>query len=189
MSICENYQKKFKQKAEIMDKNAIARAITRISFEIIERKKGVDNLYLVGLISRGFFIAKRIAEKIEETEKISLKVGRLDITPFRDDVKENTEDLSEIPFDIENKKIILVDDVLFTGRSTRAAIDALMERGRPKNIQLAALIDRGHRELPIRADYIGKNLPTSREENVKVQMVEKDGIDRVVIVVEEKWNL
>lgn len=179
MGACD---KIYSEKAEIMDQNAIKRAITRISFEIIERNKGVENLFLVGLISRGFFIAKRISKKIEETENIALPVGRLDITPFRDDMRENRDDFSDIPFDIENKKIILVDDVLFTGRSTRAAIDALMERGRPKNIQLAALIDRGHRELPIRADYVGKNLPTSREEIVKVQMTEKDGIDRVFIL-------
>lgn len=188
MNVIEVAEKLYHEKAVIMDESAIKRAITRISFEIIERNKGVENLHLVGLISRGFFIAKRISQKIEEVENISLPVGRLDITQYRDDVEsidDKTKDLSDIPFDIENRKIILVDDVLFTGRSTRAAFDALMERGRPKNIQLAALVDRGHRELPIRADYIGKNLPTSRDEIVKVLMKEKDGIDKVVILIKD----
>lgn len=170
------------EKAEIMDEKAIARAITRISFEIIERNKGSENLYLIGLMSRGAYLAERLADKIGSVEGRAVPSGRLDITHFRDD-KRNvaSEDKSDIPFDIENKKIVIVDDVIFTGRSSRAAIDAVMSRGRPLLIQLAVLVDRGHRELPIRADYIGKNLPSSRDEIVKVMMKEKDGADRVVI--------
>ena len=169
-------------KAEILDESAIARAVTRISFEILERNKGTEGLCLIGLFSRGAVLAKRIAAKIAEVEGSDIPVGLLDITPFRDD-KPKTEvtDNSEIGFDIEGKRVVIVDDVIFTGRTARAAIDGLMSRGRPELIQLAALIDRGHRELPIRADYIGKNLPTSREETVKVMVAELDGCDKVVI--------
>ena len=169
-------------KAEILDESAINRAVTRISFEIIERNKGTDGLCLVGLFSRGAVLAKRIAAKINEVEGIEVPVGLLDITPFRDDKpRGSAEDSSEIDFDITDKRVVIVDDVIFTGRSARAAIDGLMTRGRPKVIQLASLIDRGHRELPIRADYIGKNLPTSHEETVKVMVKELDGCDKVVI--------
>ncbi len=169
-------------KAEILDESAIARAVTRISFEIIERNKGTEDLCLIGLFSRGAVLAKRIAAKIAEVEGREIPVGLLDITPFRDD-KPRTEvtDNSEIDFDIEGRKVVIVDDVIFTGRTARAAIDGLMSRGRPELIQLASLIDRGHRELPIRADYIGKNLPTSREETVRVMVAELDGCDKVVI--------
>ncbi len=169
-------------KAEILDESSISRAVTRISFEIIERNKGTDGLCLVGLFSRGAVLAKRIAAKINEVEGIEVPVGLLDITPFRDDKpRGGSEDASEIDFDITDKRVVIVDDVIFTGRSARAAIDGLMTRGRPMLIQLAALIDRGHRELPIRADYIGKNLPTSHEETVKVMVRELDGCDKVVI--------
>ncbi|MGN0649652.1 MAG: bifunctional pyr operon transcriptional regulator/uracil phosphoribosyltransferase PyrR [Oscillospiraceae bacterium] len=169
-------------KAEILDESAIARAVTRISFEIIERNKGTEGLCLIGLFSRGAVLAKRIAAKIAEVEGIDIPVGLLDITPFRDDKRrEISDDLSRIDFDINDKRVIIVDDVIFTGRTARAAMDGLMSRGRPTVIQLAALIDRGHRELPIRADYIGKNLPTSREEMVKVMVKELDGADKVVI--------
>lgn len=169
-------------KAEILDESAIARAVTRISFEILERNKGTEGLCLIGLFSRGAVLAKRIAAKIAEVEGSDVPVGLLDITPFRDDKpKQGVCDNSRIDFDIMDKRVIIVDDVIFTGRSARAAIDALMSRGRPTLIQLAALIDRGHRELPIRADYIGKNLPTSREEIVKVMVNELDGSDKVVI--------
>ncbi len=169
-------------KAEILDESAIARAVTRISFEILERNKGTDGLCLIGLFSRGAVLAKRIAAKIAEVEGSDIPVGLLDITPFRDDKPRNeVEDNSEIDFDIEGKRVVIVDDVIFTGRTARAAIDGLMSRGRPELIQLASLIDRGHRELPIRADYIGKNLPTSREETVKVMVAELDGCDKVVI--------
>ena len=161
------------QKAEIMDESSMARAVTRISFEMIERNKGTDSLCLIGLFSRGAVLAKRIAARIAEIDGGEIPVGLLDITPFRDD--------SEIPFDITDKRVVIVDDVIFTGRTARAAIDGIMSRGRPMLIQLAALVDRGHRELPIRADYIGKNLPTSREETVKVLVRELDGCDKVVI--------
>lgn len=169
-------------KAEILDESAIARAVTRISFEILERNKGTDGLCLIGLFSRGAVLAKRIAAKIAEVEGSEIPVGLLDITPFRDDKpKTGAIDNSEISFDIADKRVIIVDDVIFTGRSARAAIEGLMSRGRPTLIQLAALIDRGHRELPIRADYVGKNLPTSRDETVKVMVAELDGCDKVVI--------
>ena len=169
-------------KAEIMDESSMARAVTRISFEMIERNKGTDGLCLIGLFSRGAVLAKRIAAKLSEIDGREISVGLLDITPFRDDKpRGNSPDSSEIPFDITDKRVIIVDDVIFTGRTARAAIDAIMSRGRPTLIQLAALVDRGHRELPIRADYIGKNLPTSREETVKVLVNELDGCDKVVI--------
>lgn len=169
-------------KAEILDESAMARAVTRISFEIIERNKGTDGLCLIGLFSRGAVLAQRIAAKINELENREIPVGLLDITPFRDDERRAGEaDFSKIGFDIADRRVIIVDDVIFTGRTARAAIDGLLSRGRPMVIQLAALIDRGHRELPIRADYIGKNLPTSREETVKVMVKELDGADKVVI--------
>ena len=157
------------QKAEIMD-------------EMIERNKGTDSLCLIGLFSRGAVLAKRIAARIAEIDGGEIPVGLLDITPFRDDKpRGGCPDNSEIPFDITDKRVVIVDDVIFTGRTARAAIDGIMSRGRPMLIQLAALVDRGHRELPIRADYIGKNLPTSREETVKVLVRELDGCDKVVI--------
>lgn len=169
-------------KAEILDESAIARAVTRISFEIIERNKGTEGLCLIGLFSRGAVLAQRIAAKIREVEGSEIPVGLLDITPFRDDERRaGTADFSRIGFDITGKRVIIVDDVIFTGRTARAAIDGLLSRGRPTVMQLAALIDRGHRELPIRADYIGKNLPTSTEETVKVMVKELDGCDKAVI--------
>ena len=169
-------------KAEILDESAVARAVTRISYEMIERNKGTDGLCLIGLFSRGAVLAQRIADRIAEVEGSSVPVGLLDITPFRDDDKRGEGgDLSQIGFDITGKRVVIVDDVIFTGRTARAAIDGLMSRGRPMLIQLAVLIDRGHRELPIRADYVGKNLPTSREEKVRVMVKETDGCDKVVI--------
>lgn len=138
---------------------------------------------MLGILSRGAELARRIADKIEEIEGRRIDVGLLDITRFRDDISadKSLTDKSRIDFSIENKKIILVDDVIFTGRSVRAAIDAIMSRGRPENIQVAVLVDRGHREIPIRADFVGKNLPTSREERVMVQVKERDGMDKVAI--------
>lgn len=175
------------QKAVIMDDKAMQRAIARISYEIIERNKGAAEICVIGIMSRGIQIAQRIAKKIEEVEGRPVEIGMLDITLFRDDKlpAEGYSDRSKIPFDVTDKKVILVDDVIFTGRSVRAAIDAVMDKGRPQNIQLAVLVDRGHRELPVRADFIGKNLPTSREEQVIVSVNEVDGEDKVVIYGEE----
>ena len=155
----------------IMDDKAIGRAIARISYEIIENNKGTENLCIVGILSRGVPIGRRIAAKLSELEKTEVPFGALDITPYRDD----------IPFVIRDKNVVIVDDVIFTGRSSRAAIDALIKRGRPRSIQLAVLVDRGHRELPIRPDYVGKNLPTSHSEVVKVSVKELDGADSVCI--------
>lgn len=173
------------EKAKIMDEIEITRAISRIAHEIIERNKGVDNIVLIGIQRRGVPLSKRIAQKITEVEKRSIPVGILDITFYRDDLSMLAEhpviNATEIYFPINDKIIILIDDVLYTGRTVRAAIDAIMDLGRPQMIQLAALIDRGHRELPIRADYVGKNVPTSRNELVNVLLTEIDGVDKVTI--------
>ena len=172
-----------REKAQIMDSVAMRRAIARISFEIIERNRGVENLCIIGIMSRGAQLAERIAAKIEEVEGQPIPVGYVDITRFRDDRETRAEgDNTSIQFALTGKKLVLVDDVIFTGRSVRAAIDAIMERGRPDSIQLATLVDRGHRELPIRADYIGKNLPTSKDETVRVLVSERDGEDKVSIL-------
>lgn len=177
------------QKTEIMDENAIARAITRISHEIIEKNKGVDNLVLMGIQRRGVPLARKIAAKIKEVENREILVGILDITLYRDDLSLLNEhpiiNGTEINFDIADKKVVLVDDVIYTGRTVRAAIDAIMDINRPQMIQLAVLIDRGHRELPIRADYVGKNVPTSRSEIVHVNVLEIDGINSVTITNKE----
>lgn len=172
------------EKALILDEKSMARAVTRISYEILERNKGAEGICLVGILSRGKDLAQRIAGRIGAVEGEPVPCGALDITRFRDDRSWETpaEDRTDIPFDITDKRIVLVDDVIYTGRTVRAAIDALFAIGRPQSIQLAALVDRGHRELPIRADYVGKNLPTSREEKVRVLMKETDGEDRVVIL-------
>lgn len=174
-----------REKAQIMDSAAMGRAIARISFEIIERNHGSDDLVIVGILSRGAQLADRVAAKIGEVEGKQVPVGYVDITSHRDDrhsLCQKEGDRTNIPFEFTGKKLVLVDDVIYTGRSARAAIDAIMERGRPASIQLAALVDRGHRELPIRADYIGKNLPTSKEESVRVLVSEKDGEDKVIIL-------
>jgi pyrimidine operon attenuation protein / uracil phosphoribosyltransferase len=169
----------------VMDADAVRRAITRIAHEILERNKGTENLALVGIRSRGVHIADRIAATIGSIETAEVPRGIVDITLYRDDFSraEQTPQVrgTEIPFTIESKKIVLVDDVLYTGRTIRAAMDALMDFGRPQNIQLAVMIDRGHRELPIRADYVGKNLPTSRQQSVQVRLQETDGVDDVVL--------
>lgn len=169
-----------KQK-EIVDQMTMKRAITRITYEIIERNKSLDNIVLAGIKTRGFHLAKRIQERLLELEGKELPLGELDIKPFRDDIKVE-EDTTEMPVDITGKDIILVDDVLYTGRTIRAAIDNLVSLGRPGRVSLAVLIDRGHRELPIRADYVGKNIPTSSIEEIVVEVVEVDGNDRVIIV-------
>lgn len=171
------------EKAEIMDENAFTRATARISYEIIERNGGVDNICIIGILRRGAAIAKKIADKISQVEGRSIPVGILDISQYRDDRAPAEQDDSSIPFEIADCNVILVDDVIYTGRSVRAAIDAIMARGRPQSIQFAALIDRGHRELPIRPDYVGKNVPTSREETVSVRVEEYDGENRVVILM------
>ncbi|NBG89142.1 bifunctional pyr operon transcriptional regulator/uracil phosphoribosyltransferase PyrR [Isachenkonia alkalipeptolytica] len=170
----------------ILDENAIKRSITRISYEIIEKNKGIEDLVLVGIKTRGVPLADRIAKRLFELEGLQVPVGKLDITLYRDDLTEKNKDPvinnSEVPEDIQKKIVILVDDVLYTGRTTRAALDAVTDIGRPQIIQLAVLIDRGHRELPIRADYVGKNVPTSKKEIVKVELAEVDGRDRVSII-------
>jgi len=173
-------------KAEIMDSAAMSRAVTRIAHEIIERNRGIQDLCIVGIQRRGVVIAERIAEKIKEVEGVGVPIGILDITLYRDDLSLLAEhpviNNSDISFNVTGKKLILVDDVLYTGRTIRAAIDAIMDLGRPANIQLAALIDRGHRDLPIRADYVGKNVPTAREEDVRVEVIELDGAEKVCIM-------
>ncbi len=175
------------EKAVLLDEQAIRRALTRIAHEIIERNKGIDDCVLVGIKTRGSFIAKRLAERITAIEGKAIQTGELDITLYRDDLTVKTEDQQplvrqvDIKHDVTDKKIILVDDVLYTGRTVRAAMDAIMDVGRPSQIQLAVLIDRGHRELPIRADYVGKNIPTSSGERIVVRMTESDQEDRVVI--------
>lgn len=175
------------EKAIILDEQAIGRAVTRIAHEIIERNKGIDECILVGIKTRGAFLAERLAGKIEQIEGKPIKTGELDITLYRDDLlykNENEEPLVQqvdIKHDVSDKKVILVDDVLFTGRTVRAAMDAVMDLGRPASIQLAVLVDRGHRELPIRPDFVGKNIPTSSEERVVVSVQETDGKDDVTI--------
>lgn len=172
-------------KAVILDEKAIQRATIRIANEIIERNKGIENIILVGIKTRGCPFAERIAKRIEEIEGENVPVFSLDITLYRDDLTEIGEQPiinDEFSGDIKGKTIILVDDVIYTGRTVRAALDAIVKKGRPSRVQLATLIDRGHRELPIRADYVGKNVPTSKSENVKVNFIEIDGIDQVVII-------
>ncbi|CAH2212818.1 bifunctional pyr operon transcriptional regulator/uracil phosphoribosyltransferase PyrR [Tepidibacter aestuarii] len=174
-----------KEKAKLMDDKAIARAITRISYEIIEKNKGIEDIVLVGIKTRGVPLADRIGKKIESIEEKGINIGKVDITLYRDDLTKPDVDPilngTDIDFDINNKKVVLIDDVLYTGRTVRAAMDAVMDIGRPKSIQLAVLVDRGHRELPIRADYVGKNVPTSNEEIISVNFSEIDGQDYVSI--------
>ena len=175
-----------KEKAKILDKDTINRSLMRIAHEILEKNKGTKDLCLVGIRNRGAHLAKRLASCIEQIEKETVPVGILDITLYRDDLTlvaaHPVVRKTEIDFDISDKNLVLVDDVLYTGRTIRAAMDALMDFGRAKSIQLAVLIDRGHRELPIRADYAGKNIPTAQKETVEVRLEESDGVDEVVIV-------
>src|SRR5438552_5917010 len=174
-----------KDKAEIVDADGLRRIVTRIAHEIVERNKGVDGLVLVGIRRRGVPIASRIARKIQEFEGKAPIEGSLDVTLYRDDLSQVAHQpvvgATDIPVDINDKVTVLVDDVLFTGRTVRAAMDALIDCGRPRSIQLAVVIDRGHRELPIRADYVGKNVPTSKKEVIGVKLAEVDGVDSVVI--------
>ncbi|MEW6101594.1 MAG: bifunctional pyr operon transcriptional regulator/uracil phosphoribosyltransferase PyrR [Candidatus Omnitrophota bacterium] len=175
-----------KEKAKILDKDAVTRTLMRIAHEILEKNKGTEQLCLIGIRNRGAYLAKRLAQCIEKIEGEPVAVGILDITLYRDDLTLASSSpvvhKTEIDFDIEDKNVVLVDDVLYTGRTVRSAMDALMDLGRPKSIQLAVLVDRGHRELPIRADFAGKNIPTAQNETVEVRLEETDGKDEVVIV-------
>lgn len=168
----------------LLDDKAINRALTRISHEIIEKNKGVDNVIILGIKTRGVPLAKRIADKIESFESIKIPLDVLDITFYRDDLEKKSQQpivQNNLQKNVENKTVVLVDDVIYTGRTLRAAIDAVIDAGRPNKIQFAALIDRGHRELPLRPDYVGKNIPTSNEEIVSVRLLETDNIDEVIV--------
>jgi len=177
------------EKTVVMGESEIKRTLVRIAHEILERNKGVADLALIGIRTRGVFLAERLAQEILKIEKKEIPVGTLDITLYRDDLslvaRQPLVLKTEIPFNVSQKKIVLVDDVLYTGRTIRAAMDAIVDLGRPQVIQLAVLIDRGHRELPIRADFVGKNIPTSKKEIVKVQLKEVDKEDKVGIVIKE----
>ncbi|MFC5651654.1 bifunctional pyr operon transcriptional regulator/uracil phosphoribosyltransferase PyrR [Paenibacillus solisilvae] len=179
----------------IMDETAIRRALTRIAHEIVEKNKGFDNCLLVGIRTRGIYLAQRIAERIREIEGLPVEVNELDITLYRDDRRQAgqpaadtaaaavaSSEAKSVPVQVEDKIVILFDDVLYTGRTIRAAMDALMDCGRPQSIQLAVLVDRGHRELPIRPDYVGKNVPTSKQEQIVVSLLEVDEEDQVTII-------
>lgn len=171
---------------QVMDADDMRRALTRIAHEIVEKNHGASDIALVGILSRGVPLAERLAALLQQIEKAQVPVGSLDIGLYRDDFAANPAARpalapSTIPFDVNDKRIVLVDDVLFTGRSVRAALSALLDMGRPASIQLATLLDRGHRELPIRPDFVGKNVPTARQEHVQVLLREADGEDRVLI--------
>lgn len=173
-----------REKAEIMDEKSIFRVVARMSYEIIERNHGAQNICIIGIKRRGAVVAQWIAAKIKEVENTEVNLGFLDITPYRDDLDHDAPiaDESEISFPVAGKTVVLVDDVIYTGRSARAAMDAVMDKGRPARIQLAALIDRGHREVPIRPDFVGKNVPTAKSEEVAVLVTEYDGENRAVIL-------
>jgi pyrimidine operon attenuation protein/uracil phosphoribosyltransferase len=175
----------FIDKTVLMDEQGVRRALTRISHEIVEKNKGVEDIVLVGIRTRGVPIAKRLADMIEQIEGVRPPVGVLDITLYRDDLSTLSYQPivrpTTMPVDIDRKVIVLVDDVLYTGRTIRAALDAIMDMGRPQSIKLAVLVDRGHRELPIRADFVGKNVPTASRESIAVLVNELDGEERVVI--------
>jgi pyrimidine operon attenuation protein/uracil phosphoribosyltransferase len=174
-----------REEVVVMDAEDMRRAITRMSHEILERNRGARDLVVIGILRRGVPVARRLALAISQIEGTGIPCGSVDITPFRDDIRPRptplTRNQTEVPFDINGKRVILVDEVIQTGRTVRAAMDAIMHLGRPACIQLAVLIDRGHRELPIRPDYVGKNLPTSRAEFVLVELMELEGRDRVVL--------
>jgi pyrimidine operon attenuation protein / uracil phosphoribosyltransferase len=169
----------------VMDAEGIDRSLTRIAYEILEKNKGLDELVLIGIRTGGIYLANRIRQKISSIEGVEVPMGILDITLYRDDLQTSSRKpqlgRTDIPFSLEGKKVVLIDDVLFTGRTIRAAMDALIDFGRPRLIQLAVLIDRGHRELPIRADFVGKNLPSSLWEAVSVNLTEKNGRDEVLV--------
>ena len=173
----------------VLDENDISRALTRIAHEILERSKGAEDVMILGIPTRGAVLAKRIAARIADVEGLTVPYGSLDVTMYRDDLRlkpARALERTDIPDEgVDGRLVILVDDVLYSGRTIRAALDALNDLGRPRAVQLAVLVDRGHRELPIRADYVGKNLPTSRGERVQVQLLEVDEVDRVLLVPEE----
>ena len=175
-----------KIKARIMDANKIRRVIARMATEIIETNRNLKNLVIVGVKTRGIAIGRRIAQLVDDLEGVAVPVGILDITRYRDDVPapkaKAALEPAEIGFSISKKDVLLIDDVLMTGRTIRAAMDAIIDRGRPQSIQLAVLIDRGHREMPIRADYVGKNIPSARHEEIQVRLIETDGVDDVAII-------
>ncbi len=173
----------------VLDAQGVERALARITHEILERNKGTDGLALIGIRSRGVDLAARLVAKAAAIEGVQVPSGIIDITLYRDDLTRAAQQPqvkgTDIRFPLDERQVVLVDDVLFTGRTVRAALDALMDFGRPRSVQLAVLIDRGHRELPIRADYVGKNLPTSTSESVEVRLTERDGRDEVVLVAAE----
>ena len=177
-------------KAQIMDSTGMDRTLTRLAHDILERNKGAESIVIVGIRTRGEFLARRITRKIETSEGVSLKIGSLDITLYRDDLLGKLEQpqlkSTEILFDLNERNVILIDDVLYTGRTIRAALDALIDLGRPRTIQLAVLVDRGHRQLPIRADYVGKNVPTAPGESIRVHVQEVDGEDAVLLMHPEE---
>lgn len=178
------------QAKEVVDQVTMKRALTRITYEIIERNQTIQDVVLIGIKTRGIYIASRVADRLKQLEGIEVPIGELDITLYRDDKKETPAEAelhsSDIPVSLEGKEVILIDDVLYTGRTIRAAMDAVMDYGRPRKISLAVLVDRGHRELPIRADYVGKNIPTAKTEEILVEMQELDGKDRIMILKEEE---
>jgi pyrimidine operon attenuation protein/uracil phosphoribosyltransferase len=173
-------------KSKIADKEGLDRIITRIAHEILEKNKGSKNLVLIGMRTRGEFLARRLRDKLLSIEGIELPLGVLDVTLYRDDfrtrIKQPQVSVSDITFDVNEKDVILVDDVLYTGRTVRSALNAIMDLGRPRSIQLCILVDRGHRELPIRADYVGKNIPTSQNEEIRLKVEEVDGEDAIYLI-------
>lgn len=175
----------------VMDQAGVHRALVRIAHEIVERNKGIDGLGIVGIRNRGDYLARRIGAEVGRLEGAEVPVGAMDITLYRDDLHRGADhapvQITDMPWEVDGRTILLVDDVLYTGRTVRAALDALMDFGRPQAIQLGVLVDRGHRELPIRADYVGKNLPTQRSENVQVRLTETEGIDEVAILPGPAW--
>lgn len=181
-----------KLKAKIIDADGFDRTLVRLAHEIVERNKGAGNIVIVGIRTRGEFVARRIARTIEQVERTKLSIGSLDITLYRDDLLGKLEQpqlkATDILFDINGKDVILIDDVLYTGRTIRAALDELIDLGRPKTIQLAVLVDRGHRQLPIRADYVGKNVPTAADESIRVHVKEIDKEDAVLLMHPDDTN-
>jgi pyrimidine operon attenuation protein / uracil phosphoribosyltransferase len=177
--------KGMKKRKVVMDAEAIERSLTRVAYQIVEKNKGVEDLVLIGIQKGGVLLAERLGKKISAIEGVPIPVGKLDITLYRDDIMKSGKQLeigkTDIPFSLNSKKVVIVDDVLFTGRTIRAAMDALMDFGRPTLIQLAVLIDRGHREIPIRADFVGKNLPSSHSEEVLVKLSKRKASDAVMI--------